>query len=143
MFKPEPMSRVTLSGLRAQLPQLSRALARLRLVHLVEYQGDDDGFATGAPLGYGAAVSEQLVRVRSLLKLLDVQGAPPAAPRPTGQVEAELEAQLDDVEREALELRERLRVASRRLGEGRGRLELLERFAPSRWRWKPWAATRA
>jgi len=129
MLKPEPMVRVTLTGLRARLPWLSQTLARLRLMHLVEYQGDDDGFATGRPLAYGAGVSEQLVRVRALLKLLDVSSTAPDTPRTGAEIDRELDEQLDETERRALDLRDRLRTARRALDKGEKRLTLLRRFA--------------
>lgn len=129
MFKPEPMAKITLTGLRARLPQLSQTLARLHLVHLVDYQGDDEGFVTGAPLAYGAEVSERLVRVRSLFKLFDVSAAPPEEPYSGADIDHKLETELDDVEARTLGLRDRLRTARRDREEIRNRLALLQKFA--------------
>ena len=44
MFKPTTMTRVTLSGLKKDLERVSNNLAEERLIHLVEYENNYDGF---------------------------------------------------------------------------------------------------
>ena len=46
MFKPTTMTRVTLSGLKKDLERVSNNLAEERLIHLVEYENNYDGFET-------------------------------------------------------------------------------------------------
>ncbi|MAH17406.1 MAG: hypothetical protein CL960_02770 [Euryarchaeota archaeon] len=130
MLKPEPMSKLVLCGLNRDLPQVSHVLSQQRLVHMVDYGGDDAGFASGGSLEYGATVSGNLVRVRSLLKILGVEAAPPAGVRPVAELEAEIAERLDTLEQEVLALNEQLRTATQQQKEGQTRLELLRQFEP-------------
>ncbi len=130
MLKSEPMSKLVLCGLNRDLPQVSHVLSQQRLVHMVDYNGDDEGFASGASLEYGATVSGKLVRVRSLLKILGVEPAPPAGARPVTELEAEIAERLDALEQEVLALNDRHRTATQQQKEGQTRLELLRQFEP-------------
>ena len=78
MFKPTTMTRVTLSGLKKDLERVSNNLAEERMIHLVEYENNYDGFETGESLHYGEKTSEALVRVRSLIKMLNVEPMAPS-----------------------------------------------------------------
>ena len=98
MLRPEPMSKLVLCGLNRDLPQVSHVLSQQRLVHMVDYNGEDEGFASGASLEYGATVSGKLVRVRSLLKILGVEPAPPGGVRPVTKLEVEITERLDALE---------------------------------------------
>ena len=77
MLKPEPMTKVVICGLNDDLSKVSNILSQTRLVHVENYAGEDDGFSAGATLDYGARVSEVLVRVRSLIKILDIDAGSP------------------------------------------------------------------
>ena len=70
MLRSEPMSKLVLCGLNRDLPQVSHILSQQQLVHMIDYDGEADGFTSGGSLEYGATVSGNLVRVRSLLKIL-------------------------------------------------------------------------
>ena len=43
------MSRVLLVGSREDLDQVTEILYELKLVHLVDYKGEDEGFRMGKP----------------------------------------------------------------------------------------------
>jgi V/A-type H+-transporting ATPase subunit I len=72
MLKPERMSKVSVTGTKAVMPDVIEALHGLDLVHLSEYQGEWSGFSPGDPMAGADDTSEQLVTVRSLESILGV-----------------------------------------------------------------------
>ena len=64
MLKSENMSRMTISGHKQNLSELSNLLDRHQLIHLIDYNNEDDGFKMGNSLSYGAKTSELLVKIR-------------------------------------------------------------------------------
>jgi len=130
MLRPEPMSKLVLCGLNSDLPQVSHILSQQQLVHMIDYDGEADGFTSGGSLEYGATVSGNLVRVRSLLKILSAEPAPPGVSRPANAVETEITERLDSLEQEVLALNEKHRTAIQQQKEGQTRLEMLRQFEP-------------
>ena len=90
MLKPEAMTKVVICGLNQDLPDVSHILSQKRLVHLEDYSGEDEGFSAGATLDYGAKVSEYLVRIRSLIKILDIDAGSPVGIKNANSVEEEV-----------------------------------------------------
>ncbi len=70
MLRPEPMSRVLIVGPRDALDGVVEALYGLRLVHLIDYKGEDEAFKIGKPLAKASIVSEELVKLRSISSIL-------------------------------------------------------------------------
>ena len=128
MLKPEPMTKVVICGLNDDLSKVSNVLSKTRLVHVENYAGEDEGFLTGATLDYGSRVSEVLVRVRSLIKILDVDAGSPADVKNADSVESEVFGKLDDLEKNILEIYNNNRSSIQELKDGTNRLELMEKF---------------
>jgi len=128
MLKPEPMTKVVICGLNDDLSKVSNVLSKTRLVHVENYGGEDEGFLTGATLDYGSRVSEVLVRVRSLIKILDVDAGSPADVKNADSVESEVFEKLDDLEKNILEIYNNNRSSIQELKDGTNRLELMEKF---------------
>jgi len=128
MLKPEPMTKVVICGLNDDLSKVSNVLSKTRLVHVENYAGEDEGFLTGATLDYGSRVSEVLVRVRSLIKILDVDAGSPADVKNADSVESEVFEKLDDLEKNILEIYNNNRSSIQELKDGTNRLELMEKF---------------
>jgi len=128
MLKPEPMTKVVICGLNDDLSKVSNVLSKTRLVHVENYAGEDEGFLTGATLDYGSRVSEVLVRVRSLIKILDVDAGSPADVKNADSVESEVFEKLDDLEKNILEIYNNNRSSIQELKDGKNRLELMEKF---------------
>jgi V/A-type H+-transporting ATPase subunit I len=124
------MSKLVLCGLNSDLPQVSHILSQQQLVHIIDYDGEAGGFTSGGSLEYGATVSGNLVRVRSLLKILSAEPAPPGVSRPANAVETEITERLDSLEQEVLALNEKHRTAIQQQKEGQTRLEMLRQFEP-------------
>ena len=128
MLKPEPMTKVVICGLNDDLSKVSNILSKTRLVHIENYAGEDEGFSTGVTLDYGARVSEVLVRVRSLIKILDIDAGSPADVKNADSVESEVFEKLDDLEKSILEIYDNNRSSIQKLKDGKNRLELMEKF---------------
>jgi len=128
MLKPEPMTKVVICGLNDDLSKVSNILSKTRLVHVENYAGEDDGFSAGVTLDYGARVSEVLVRVRSLIKILDIDAGSPADIKNADSVESEVFEKLDDLEKSILEIYDNNRSSTQKLKDGINRLELMEKF---------------
>ena len=130
MLKPEPMTKVVICGLNQDLPDVSHILSQKRLVHLEDYGGEDEGFSAGATLDYGAKVSEYLVRIRSLIKILDVDAGSPVGIKNANSVEEEVFEKLDGLEKNILAIHENHRDSTQKLKDGMNRLGSLEQFEP-------------
>ena len=122
------MTKVVICGLNDDLSKVSNVLSKTRLVHVENYAGEDEGFLTGATLDYGSRVSEVLVRVRSLIKILDVDAGSPADVKNADSVESEVFEKLDDLEKNILEIYNNNRSSIQELKDGTNRLELMEKF---------------
>ncbi|AOW80976.1 A-type ATP synthase subunit I [Halodesulfurarchaeum formicicum] len=75
MLRPERMSKVSVAGSTQVIEPVIEAIHDLELVHLSEYEGQIEGFETGAPLSGAESAADQLVTVRSLQSMLDIEGA--------------------------------------------------------------------
>ncbi len=74
MFKPARMTRVLLGGHKGHMEQVIQTLHQEKVVHIEDYE-DSTGITTiGTPLEHGDATSQLLLRVRGLMKALDVEG---------------------------------------------------------------------
>mgnify|MGYP003320361204 FL=1 len=130
MLKPEPMTKVVICGLNQDLADVSHILSQKRLVHLEDYGGEDEGFSAGATLDYGAKVSEYLVRIRSLIKILDIDAGSPVGIKNANSVEEEVFEKLDGLENNILAIHGNHRDSTQKLKDGMNRLESLEQFEP-------------
>ncbi len=128
MLKPEPMTKVVICGLNDDLSKVSNVLSKTRLVHVENYAGEDEGFLTGSTLDYGSQVSEVLVRVRSLIKILDVDAGSPTDVKNADSVESEVFEKLDNLEKNILKIYNNNRSSIQELKDGTNRLELMEKF---------------
>ena len=123
------MMNISISGLSKDLEAVSNNLAEERLMHLIDYTNDYDGFETGESLAYGEKTSEALVRVRSLIKMLNVDPMPPSILRTSEELSEGLNERLNDVENKAVTLRDKIREMSQELEESKSRMVLLSVFS--------------
>ena len=75
MLRPEPMARVLVAGPKDELERVIESLYALELVHLVDHRADDPEITIGKPLPRASAVSEDLVKLRSIASILKVEEA--------------------------------------------------------------------
>ena len=128
MLKSEDMSRMTISGHKNDLNSLSDLLDKHQLVHLVDYNNEDEGFKIGASLSYGSKTSEILVKLRSVLKLLEVSPNPPENLKLSSDIEKEIE-NLDSIASQAHDLKDKQRDCDRKIDDLANSLDQIEMFS--------------
>ena len=116
MLKSEKMSRMTISGHKKDLADLSKLLNDQNLVHVVEYNNEDEGFGLGKSLDYGEQSSDFLVKLRSVIKLLEVEPNPPTTIKLDSEIESEI-SELETIIFQAHDLRNKQRDCDRRIDE--------------------------
>ena len=128
MLKPEDMSRMTVSGHKKQLDSLSNLLDDHQLVHLVDYNNEDEGFKIGTSLSYGSTTSEILVKLRSVIKLLEVSPNPPENLKLSSDIEQEID-ELESIASQAHDLKDKQRDCDRKIDDLTNSLEQVEMFS--------------
>jgi len=102
MLRPERMSKVSVTGSKRVIDDVIEAAYEHHSLHVTDYDERYEGFSPGASLDGAEAVNEQLVTVRSLESILDVEGDETEA---AGALDdAALEAELADVRERVNEL---------------------------------------
>jgi len=127
MLKSEKMSRMTISGHKKDLADLSKLLNDQNLVHVVEYNNEDEGFGLGKSLDYGEQSSDFLVKLRSVIKLLEVEPNPPTTIKLDSEIESEI-SELEAIISQAHDLRNKQRDCDRRIDEVSSNIEQLKEF---------------
>ena len=127
MLKSEKMSRMTISGHKKDLADLSKLLNDQNLVHVVDYNNEDDGFSLGKSLDYGEKSSDFLVKLRSVIKLLDVESSPPSTIKLDSEIESEI-SELDGIISQAHDFKAKERDCDRRIDEVSSSIEQLKEF---------------
>ena len=122
------MSRMTISGHKKQLDSLSNLLDDHQLVHLVDYNNEDEGFKIGTSLSYGSTTSEILVKLRSVIKLLEVSPSPPENLKLSSDIEKEID-ELESIASQAHDLKEKQRDCDRKIDDLTNSLEQVEMFS--------------
>ncbi|WP_277542791.1 V-type ATP synthase subunit I [Haloarcula laminariae] len=72
MLRPEKMCRVSVAGSKRVMGSVVEAVHDLDMLHVTEYDGSWDGFEPGDPDAGADEASDQLVTVRALESILDV-----------------------------------------------------------------------
>ncbi len=127
MLKSEKMSRMTISGHKQNLSDLSNLLDKHQLIHLIDYNNEDEGFKIGSSLNYGAQTSELLVKIRSVIKLLEVSPNPSTRPKLVSDLEKEIK-EIDDIASQAHKLNDKQRDFDRQIEELSSQLEQVDYF---------------
>ena len=128
MLKSENMSRMTVSGHKKDLNSLSNLLDNHQLMHLVDYNNEDEGFKIGSSLSYGSETSEILVRLRSVIKLLEVSPTPPETLKFSNDIEKEI-SELDSIASQAHDLKDKQRDCDRKIDDLTNALDQIEIFS--------------
>ncbi|MDS0282193.1 V-type ATP synthase subunit I [Haloarcula onubensis] len=126
MLRPEKMCRVSVTGSRRVMGPVVEAVHDLEMLHVTEYDGSWDGFEPGDPVEGADEASDQLVTVRSLKSILDVD-ADDAGPTRLVTDEA-LEEDLEEVRTEVTELDDRRDAVRDDLRDVEDRIDTMEPF---------------
>ena len=108
MLRPVEMSRVVVAGSNKVLEPLIEKLHELNLLHVVNYSGADDAFNMGKPLGTASGYAEQLIRLRSIERYLDISDKMPDKQFPESQVLSQMDGILGSVGDDVIATAERV-----------------------------------
>tara|TARA_Y100001968_G_scaffold311449_1_gene333500 strand:- start:435 stop:2348 length:1914 start_codon:yes stop_codon:yes gene_type:complete len=119
---------MTVSGHKKDLNSLSNLLDNHQLIHLVDYNNEDEGFKIGSSLSYGSETSEILVKLRSVIKLLEVSPNPPETLKFSSDIEKEI-SELDSIASQAHDLKDKQRECDRQIDDLTNSLDQIEMFS--------------
>lgn len=108
MLKPVPMSRVVVAGSKDVISPVIEKLHELRLLHIVNYNGNQPEFELGKPIGKAKEYSEDLIKLRSATRYLDIKNKAPVKTYPESQVLSEMDNLLNNVGAEVTATFERI-----------------------------------
>lgn len=91
------MSRVVVAGSKDVISPVVEKLHELRLLHIVNYNGDQPEFELGKPIGKAREYSENLIKLRSVTRYLDMKSKAPERTYPESQVLSEMDNLLNNV----------------------------------------------
>lgn len=132
VLRPEPMTRIAVVAPKAVQKEVIEALHDARLAHIEEFaKGDAPDLKIGEPLPEGSRTSELLVKIRSLVHTLDLEGAPSRSFRQEA-VRTEIETALPELSRRVRAAAEERDTIARELDsvrEQRAQLEPLQGLA--------------
>ena len=97
MLRPVKMSRVVVAGSKDVIPPVIEKLHELRLLHIVNYNGSQPEFELGKPIGKAKEYSEDLIKLRSVARYLDIKNKAPDVTYPESQVISQLDNLLNNV----------------------------------------------
>ena len=72
MLRPVEMSRVVVAGSNKVIEPVIEKLHELNLLHVVNYSGADESFEMGKPVGKSSEYAEQLIKLRSIERYLEI-----------------------------------------------------------------------
>jgi V/A-type H+-transporting ATPase subunit I len=91
------MSRVVVAGSKSVIAPVVEKLHELRLLHIVNYNGNQPQFEMGKPIGKAKEYSEDLIKLRSVTRYLDLKNKAPDKTYPESQVLSEMDNLLNNV----------------------------------------------
>lgn len=133
MLKPQKMSRVVIVGVKSQLDRTIETLYNLNLLHIEDYHQEDEGFKLGRPLKRGTKISEDLIKVRSISKNLNIDkdSEPPVAAKrfQKSQISREIPREIIPLQNRILGNVERINALERRKTDRENLKELVTKLS--------------
>lgn len=108
MLKPKKMSKVLIVGGKGALEKTINTLYDLKIIHIIDYQGDNDGFEIGRPIKKTSLFSEYVLSLRSLKDVLNLSDAPVDHELRDFEFSKDFKTQLDRLENDVMKRRRKL-----------------------------------
>jgi len=108
MLRPVKMSRVVVAGSKDVIAPVIEKLHELRLLHIVNYNGSQPEFELGKPIGKAKEYSEDLIKLRSMSRYLDIKSKAPEKTFAESQILSEKDNLLNNVGSEVTSTYERI-----------------------------------
>jgi len=108
MLRPVQMSRVVVAGSKDVMEPVIEKLHELNLLHIVNFTGGQDYFEPGKTIGRGKEFSENLIKLRSISRYLDIKSKAPEVVFSESQIVSQMGELLDRVGDEVTQIFERI-----------------------------------
>ena len=108
MLRPVEMSRVVVAGSNKVIEPVIEKLHELNLLHVVNYSGGDESFEMGKPVGKSSEYAEQLIKLRSIERYLEITDKMPDKQFSTDQVISQMGGVLGNIGDEVIATAERI-----------------------------------
>src|SRR5512136_320053 len=110
MLRPVKMSRVVVAGSKDVIEPVIEKLHESRLLHIVNYNGSEAEFELGKPIGKAKEYSENLIKLRSISRYLNMKSKAPEKTYPDSQVLSEMDNLLNSIGADVTATYERIAV---------------------------------
>jgi V/A-type H+-transporting ATPase subunit I len=94
MLRPEEMTRVVVVGSIDSLDATIECLYELGVLHLIDFTKQDEEFKIGRPLSKASAASQKLLKLRSMIRTLEIEEHKPGQKLSIDDINKELEQAL-------------------------------------------------
>jgi len=94
MLRPEEMTRAVVVGSIDSLDSTIESLYELGILHLIDFTEQDEEFKLGQPLGKASGASQSLLKLRSMIRSLNLEEHKPSEKVPVKSIETKLEQAL-------------------------------------------------
>jgi V/A-type H+-transporting ATPase subunit I len=94
MLRPEEMTRVVVVGSMDSLDATIECLFDLGALHLIDFTGEEDDFGIGQPFPRASEASRRLLKLRALIRSLEIDEHKPSRKMPVAEIEGKLDQAL-------------------------------------------------
>ena len=94
MLRPEEMTRVVVVGSMDSLDATIECLFDLGALHLIDFTGEEDDFSIGEPFPRASEASRRLLKLRALMRSLEIEEYKPPQKMPVAEIEGRLDQAL-------------------------------------------------
>jgi len=94
MLRPEEMTRAVVIGSIDSLDVTIECLYELGVLHLIDFTEQDEDFKLGQPLGKASDASQKLLKLRSMIRSLGIEGHKPGGQLRTSDISKKIEQAL-------------------------------------------------
>jgi len=91
MLRPEGMTRAVVVGSIESLDATIECLYDLKLLHLIDFTKQDEEFKLGQPLAGASEDSQRLLKLRAMIRALEIEGHKPKDPIRTKDIDTRIE----------------------------------------------------
>ncbi|MBE0519291.1 MAG: V-type ATP synthase subunit I [Thermoplasmata archaeon] len=130
MLKPEEMTRAVVVGSIESLDVTIEGLYELGVLHLIDFNEQDEDFKIGQPLEKASDASKKLIKLRSMIRALEIEPHKPREKMPVSEITKTLEQALVTLDLNTSKKAENRQRIQSLIHEKRVEITSLEPFAP-------------
>jgi|GEM_PF-66722 len=128
MLRPVEMSKIVIAGCRDYTRPVIETLHDLNLMHIEDFTNPEDEVRLGTPLENANLISEKLLKVRSIEKILECENVPSKKRYKVKELASRLESEIGQIEKRLKEQAERRAFLESKIKELKLKLENIGPF---------------